>query len=680
MGRRMMLAALLLLAQQPQTVTFSHPCANSAVVLGALGRQTGLRLAANGSVEKDYFLVRFDNVPLGEALAKIATALNATWTERAGVRYLGRTAAQDAASENELRARLERSIASYIANDAKKVGSWSRERARELLVPFIGPNGDLDRTKASAATELNGPCKEMLDEFIRAVGAAKLASLPDGKPVTFRWSPKKGEQPIPPSLRSKADAFAKNVNTFGDAARSLGVPMLGDFDLPAEVRLSSGTQPVTPDWIAFQAHVRPGSVYVIMMPNGTNPAPYASVSVQARRDTGPRQTVPDVTGVYAPSALARAYAARIQAAFTGSAKKLDADSEEGRVLFPWLREGMSTPDMAHLAFGECVVQAVEAARLNAVVVVSDFVYHGMSVTRNAGKPLKGVLEQLALGDSTLDLDGRWFLVYPPLEPDGSSRFDRAAVSELALAAHRDGRYRIEPLAKYALSCDNDTAWNIGCEVAGLAMPLARPRQWTIFDGALAALKLYASLPTAMRKSASSDWFAIAFEDLPRNVQGQLTAAHLKKAFGRARYGRAPDAQWSSWTFAGNFAGEKDPNASELAGCRFEVRLESADLLAAPDKKEGSRLFVSGMYGVEEAAKMYVQGRESPQGQLDYSQFADFTAERLQLRLRLADGETLYFVFTTDSRNAETRYYPVEQLPGEVGEKLRAEIKRIGGSR
>ena len=58
--------------------------------------------------------------------------------------------------------------------------------------------------------------------------------------------------------------------------------------------------------------------------------------------------------------------------------------------------------------------------------------------------------------------------------------------------------------------------------------------------------------------------------------------------------------------------------------------------------------------------------------------AAFTAERLHIRLELASGEVLHFIYTTDSRNSETRYYPISQLPGDIGTKLRDEVKRLGG--
>ncbi|MCH8980365.1 MAG: hypothetical protein IH945_14165, partial [Armatimonadetes bacterium] len=80
---------LLAILIAPQTITFTHPCAHSSVVLEALGKELNLALKPSGSVNKDYFLIRFKDVPAEEALDKIAQTLNATWTQKDDVRYLG---------------------------------------------------------------------------------------------------------------------------------------------------------------------------------------------------------------------------------------------------------------------------------------------------------------------------------------------------------------------------------------------------------------------------------------------------------------------------------------------------------------------------------------------------------------------------------------------------------------
>ncbi|MCH7944926.1 MAG: hypothetical protein IIC73_02770, partial [Armatimonadetes bacterium] len=73
----------------PATITFTHPCDRAEVVLEALGEELNLTLKPSGSVNKDYFLVSFKDVPVKEAFEKIAETLNATWTRKDDVYYLG---------------------------------------------------------------------------------------------------------------------------------------------------------------------------------------------------------------------------------------------------------------------------------------------------------------------------------------------------------------------------------------------------------------------------------------------------------------------------------------------------------------------------------------------------------------------------------------------------------------
>ena len=672
-----MLAALLLF-QQTQTVTFSHPCARADVVLSALSNQLEVPLKATGPVESEYFLVRFDDVPVSEALEKIATALNATWSQRNGVRYLTRTQAQADAGPREMRARLEKGIAAYIESDALKVTSWDRTRARELFVKHVGPDGTLDRQAASGASRMLGPCREMLDEFVRAVGARKLASLPEDRPVTFRWSPKRGEQAIPASLRAKAETFSRSVNSFAEAARETGLPTGGDFDLPGELRIAGGRQSVTPDFVAFQATVRAESVYMIMMPNGVNPSPYANVVINGKRDGGPTPVIPEFEGTYVPSALAAAYSRAMVRALAGAAPKLDGEAEDGKLLLAWFGEGMTSPDPTHVTQGELLLQVAEAAGLNAVVAVSDGAFSGHSVANFAGRPLRDALVQLARQDTTIDFKNRWLIAYPPLDPEARSRFDRAATAKLALRAYQEGWARLDPLAEFAAACSDARSWHMGREVAGILRPLLRPRSWGLYKGTLEALKLYHTLPSAAKSQAKSEWVAIPYEDLPQAVRLQLAKAFQEKAFGSPRLNESPDARWSDWDFSGNFAGEPDPDPSDLPRSRLEVRVETADLLTAQDNRMGNRVYHSGMLTAEQAAKLFLESRTSTERLLDYSQLGEFKAERLHLRIRLANGESRHSIFTTDSRSGETRYYPVEQLPGETGERLRAEVKRLGG--
>ena len=98
-----MLAAIIfgaVLAQE-RTVTFTHPCAHSSVVLEAFGREIGETIKPGRSVNKDYFLVRFDGMPVEDAKAAIAKTLKAKWEMKDGTLYLTRTRAMENQERSE---------------------------------------------------------------------------------------------------------------------------------------------------------------------------------------------------------------------------------------------------------------------------------------------------------------------------------------------------------------------------------------------------------------------------------------------------------------------------------------------------------------------------------------------------------------------------------------------------
>ncbi len=668
-----MLVALLLFVQQPKTITFTHPCAHSAVVLEALGREMGVPMKPTGSVMRDYILLRFEKVPVDEALKKMAEVLNATWTESNGVRYLGRTKQQEDAGKIELQLRLEKSIAHYIENDALKVSTWNSARALDLVRNTIGPNGEMDRTAASTATNAKGPCRELLDEFIRTIGAKKLAALPEGTEVVFRWAPKQGEERVPTVLRTKADAFVRNISTFGTAIQSLGVPLNGDYDLPGEVRLASGNN-VTPDWIAFRARVGASGIYVYMSPNGSNPSSYAGVSIGAKRDPASTGDVPGLEGSVVASELAHAAAFRIRQAANNLGNRLDAETEVGKMVIAWFEKGLD-PDPVQLMAGEAVLQIAEKADRNVVAVLSDGFASGYFLARFVNSPLADVLKELVrLGDTSVD--DNWITVTASKLPFQAHRMDRAAVARLALDTYKEGWPSIDMLAAYASHCEGDIAWQEGRWLVSVLQPVPYNFIWLVSKGAVASYRLYDSLPTSAKKQAHKEWLSIPVTDLPKNVQACLATAMTSNGFGEV-----PDwAKGDRWgdPASGAYAGQKERTAQDLVRALFEVRVERREFLSAQLREVGNGVPSSGLLTLEEASQRYLNSRDDQNGKLDYGTLAALTSERLSMRVKLADGSVLEFHATTDSRNSETRYYPIAEVPGEIGDKLRAEVKRLGG--
>ncbi|MCH7905465.1 MAG: hypothetical protein IH944_12995 [Armatimonadetes bacterium] len=192
-------------AAQPQTVTFTHPCAHSSIVLEAFGKQIGETIKPSGSVNKDYFLIRFDEMPIEDAKAAIAKTLNATWSTKGDVLYLTRTRAQELAEENAIDAQLRLSIQRNIDQ------AFKRNEARKPLVlnDVLELLRDLP-SDGSWSSELNeeNPQRRLQDKIAATFTVEDLMSLPLGT-TYFSEDKQSGDRPIPSN-------WAKAVQTFRD--------------------------------------------------------------------------------------------------------------------------------------------------------------------------------------------------------------------------------------------------------------------------------------------------------------------------------------------------------------------------------------------------------------------------------------------------------------------------------
>ncbi|MCH7905017.1 MAG: hypothetical protein IH944_10695 [Armatimonadetes bacterium] len=236
------IAALLIgglsYAEVPESVTFTHSCAHSSVVLAALGEELGMQIKPSGSVKQDYFLVRFDDVPVKDALDKIAETLNATWTVKSGVRYLGRTRAQEIADfEIEIDARkaaIEKAVARMEFPDLTSA------LARSLAIQSrdFGPlatAADRERHR-SISRQLPGYRAMVrliklldLDKVVKALGYPLIFSvMGDGEPMP------PGADAVFRQMRQEWEVTAREAGEVGIASgdRTIGVYLKFASDSP----------------------------------------------------------------------------------------------------------------------------------------------------------------------------------------------------------------------------------------------------------------------------------------------------------------------------------------------------------------------------------------------------------------------------------------------------------------
>lgn len=210
-----MLAAIILSAAlvQERTVTFTHPCAHSSVVLEAFGQEIGETIKPGGSVNKDYFLVRFDDMPVANAKAVIAKTLNATWTKKGGVLYLTRTGTQERAEENLVKKQFQESLRRRIAAAQKKV----REQKPFSLGYLVeSMQSDTERNFVRRFTFNESPLARFNARIMASLDVDHLIGLPHGK-IFFASEAKVDELPFPKNWMDALQLYRDETELWSQA-------------------------------------------------------------------------------------------------------------------------------------------------------------------------------------------------------------------------------------------------------------------------------------------------------------------------------------------------------------------------------------------------------------------------------------------------------------------------------
>ena len=200
-----MLAAIILSAAlvQERTVTFTHPCAHSSVVLEAFGREIGETIMPGGSVNKDYFLVRFDGMPVEDAKEAIAKALNATWAKQGDTLYLNRTHAQELAEESAIDENLRRTM----LQDIKRARTRVSNSGPFVLAELIEKMKVFASLKSfTSSDEVASPYERFKDRILAVLDVDDLMDLPLGS-TPYSSNPQFDERPFPPALADAVKAY-----------------------------------------------------------------------------------------------------------------------------------------------------------------------------------------------------------------------------------------------------------------------------------------------------------------------------------------------------------------------------------------------------------------------------------------------------------------------------------------
>lgn len=256
-----MLAAIIfgtVLAQE-RTVTFTHACAHSSVVLEAFGKEIGETIRPSGSVNKDYFLVRFDGMPVEDAKAAIAKTLNATWTRQGDVIYLTRTGSQERAEESLVKQQFYDSLKRTIAAAQKR----TRER-KSFNMAYLVENMQKETGKNTYESFIDSesPFGRFGDRIMATLNADDVMAMPYGK-TYYANEPKLDEMPFPQSwldalqiYRDEAEMWSQVMDRLYDKDDDRWTWSIGSEGIVTWVAIDIDRSRL---WATFNLSVRAGN-------------------------------------------------------------------------------------------------------------------------------------------------------------------------------------------------------------------------------------------------------------------------------------------------------------------------------------------------------------------------------------------------------------------------------------
>ena len=512
-------------ADQPQTVTFTHPCAHSAVVLEALGKELNLILKPSGSVNKDYFLISFDDVPLQEAYDRIAETLNATWTRKGGVTYLGRTRAQDKEDLGKSRQPLIDSIKKFVA-DNPLTERYGIEEAKRLIEQtlLLTRSPDTYNYAQMMALDVQAPSGRLLLRLLAVLDQDKLAGIEEGSVYRIDLT----DPSIALGLKRAYQVFleedarhrtvleavggyerASNYRPFTATIGSYG-PMYGDHSAVV-VEVSRSMTGLT---MSATASVKRGSRAVGL-------ARIGNISIRAEAATG--SVPPELAAINEPI---RRHEAVVEAGQAILSWFGDPTRREGNRLSPESHAFFARPtenEMLATIGSDWIFQSAEALGLNVVASLPDLVAFLPLMAFQGNAETTGQLWGLtAMPDIDVGatIEDGWLLVQPTKPTVArSSRIDRAVVERFIKQFERTHRTSLDPFADLVVNTDSELSMMFSLFLTALGTN-EQGMIANLFEfGDINVVRFYGTLSAVERRAARNGGIKIPADRLTARRSG-----------------------------------------------------------------------------------------------------------------------------------------------------------------
>lgn len=450
----MIVATITIALLGAQTVTFTHPCARADVVLAALGKELGQTLEPSGSVVNDFFLVSFADVPVTEALEKIATTLNATWEDRDGKKLLSRTKAQELAEQREVTAADAKLIEDWLAKREIKE-EYTAAYAKKLIdgiLPYLKPDTNGSNYSLFEAANQDSPLARLLTRLVKEIGPANIVDVGETGEQRYGIGGGLGQKAFP---NGQAMRLFEQEN---EVHKQVFEQMSGLLAGLNETYYSSLISPYKNKFFGAEetrltVTKRPGYFMLALNVNGVGTEQSSITMVPRDGSSMPNELVRQ-EGEYQPTPMEKELSQVVLAVFGGGGAPPNVSNEVATVLTnPVDNEPLS------IYGSPWILESTKKLGRNAVVVLSDeaswVAIATMAMGRSTFSQLWTMLPTMERG-YVATLDDKWLTLRPA--DRSKTRSDRVNREQwrTVIRSYRGKPSSLEQYGAYAALSENDT--------------------------------------------------------------------------------------------------------------------------------------------------------------------------------------------------------------------------------
>jgi hypothetical protein len=667
-----MLAALALALVVPQrtTVTFTHPCAHSSAVLEALGREMGVKMAAGGSVLKDYFAVRFTDREPEVVKRLIAETLNAEWVQRGEYLVLDRGPLQEKKEAEQKNLALMESIEGYLRERPPNKFDPQAFKARALDVVAAGGDADLS-SPTMKALRAESPEFALAPALLRAIGTDRLLALEDGSALEYRFTAT-GAQGVPAEVVRIMERYLDDSDQAREIAAGLGLNLRNLHSRPKAdkslvLRISRASNSLM---VALRTDP--------LVYGDETPMPSYLARVGSATAGAPRVPLPPLEGKLGLGGRARSLLRVASSSLRRELGSGDPPSEEDWSTATRAAVALEREDALGLYGALPLSAAAGQWECDYIALVDDSQAFGspwLTIAETA--TFEQVWAAWCTGHVARLDDATGVLTVVPEDPrrSRSSRFDRRATSRYAASFEVSGRETLEAAAELALASETPSDHGYNMRAAHALLPVRGPG-W-----GRCALRVYGSLNAAQRREAENRGAVFDWDHLPLAAKEALQT-ELDRQF--VFFSDAPPAPVNWHSFSVQYSSRVQSADRTGAGIPRDAKVRvlcwrTTGLMPDSPLPENDE----GVYTPEVYAKFGPKGPIRSEGDTELSKptatpIAVIDAERVQVEVFLPGLGYTAMAAHVSSRTRLTKFLPPDQLPEPWKTRVAEAIKKNGG--